>query len=244
MAVGIGSEVAWYCPSLDTAGDGTGTLTDLVNGNDGTITNATWETDTGSGGTRALDFSSGYVTIPNSGDLAFGFDPWWFSIWFKLDSTASLQMILDKGFNTGGITRFYFLLLNSTTFRIFTGDVATSLEFGVPSGYLNTWVNVIFQRDGAVVGAWVDGTIADTYGSLSLGRTFTNADILSLGDRSDQTNAFPMSGRLDDTRFGTGVLSSEDIANLSSQRAYQPGGACLWDGCSDGVWTSWSDNWA
>lgn len=242
MAVGIGSEVAWYCPSLDTAGDGTGTLTDLINGNDGAITNATWETDTGSGGTRALEFTNGYVTVPNNGDLAFDVDPYWFSTWFKLSSTASLQMILDKGFDTGGSSRTFFILLNSTTFRIWPGDAGAVLDFSVAS-YQNNWVNVIYQRQGAVVTAWANGTQVSTNAALPVPKDMTNADNLSLGSRSDETTAF-MIGRLDDTRFGTGVLSSEDIANLSSQRAYQPGGACLWDGCNDGVWTSWSDNWA
>lgn len=214
----VGSEVALYLPSLDDSGNGTGTLNDLVNSNDGTITGATWQADTDNGGVRALEFSSDYVTVSNSGDFAFGFDPWWFSCWFKLTSTTAIQVILDKGFNTGGITRFYLLLLNTTTFRIFTGDVSTSLEFTVSGGYVNNWVNVIFQRNGADVTAWVNGSVADTYGSLSLGRSFTNADVLSIGDRSDRTGAFPMTGRVDEVRFGTGVLAAKDIAILNSRR--------------------------
>lgn len=214
----VGSEVALYLPSLDDSGNGTGTLNDLVNSNDGTITGATWQADTDNGGVRALEFSNDKVTVSNSSDFAFGTDPWWFSCWFKLTSSATIQMILDKGYNTGGPTRFYFMLLNSTTFRIWTGDVGTSLEFGVTGGFVNNWVNVIFQRDGAVLGAWVNGTIADTFGSLSLSRDFTNTDILSMGTRGDQTNTFPMVGRLDEVRFGTGVLTSGQIAKLSSQR--------------------------
>lgn len=52
--------IAAWIPSLDTAGNGTTTLTDLVGSNHGTLTNmdaaTDWVADTGAGGVRALDF--------------------------------------------------------------------------------------------------------------------------------------------------------------------------------------------
>lgn len=212
----VGSEVALYSPSLDDDGNGTGTLTDLVNSNDGTITGATWETDTDNGGVRALEFSNDYVTASNSGDFAFGTDPFWFSVWFKLTSTASLQMILDKGFDTGTTTRFFFILLNSTQYRFWAGDLTGSLTF-TASGYLNTWTNAICQRNGTSMSAYINGSLAASGTSQPIGQSLTNNDNLSIGSRSDQTTAF-MAGRVDEVRLGTGVLTSGQIAKLSSKR--------------------------
>lgn len=215
MSYLVGSEVALYLPSLDDSGNGTGTLTDLVNSNDGTITGATWETDTDNGGKRALEYSSDYVTVSNSGDFAFGTDPVWFSCWFKLTSTSQ-QMILDKGYNTGNTTRLFFILLNSTTYRIYPGDTPAALDF-TASGYLNDWVNVIFQRNGVTVTAWVNGSQAAQKTNLPSGKDLTNSDNLVIGARSDATTAF-FSGRVDEARFGTGVLTAQQIAKLSSRR--------------------------
>lgn len=212
----VGSEVALYSPSLDDDGNGTGTLTDLVGSNDGVITGATWPTDTDNGGVRALEFSSDYVTVPNSGDFAFGTDPFWFSVWFKL-TTTSTQMILDKGYNTGNPSRIFFLLLNSTTYRIYPGDTPAALDF-TASGYLNTWTNVRFQRQGAVVTSWVGNTQALQKTNLNASKDLTNTDILSIGDRGDQTGTFPLAGRVDDCRFGTGVLTSSEHEILASKR--------------------------
>lgn len=66
----------WWCPSLDTSGNGTTTLTDLSgNGNNGTLTNmdagTDWVADTDSGGVRALDFDGSNDRIANFSDAAF-----------------------------------------------------------------------------------------------------------------------------------------------------------------------------
>ncbi len=77
---------AWI-PSLDTAGNGTTTLNDLIGSRDGTLTNmatpaSNWVADTGAGGVRRLDFDdtndlatlgSGAI-LPSSGGLAIS---WW-----------------------------------------------------------------------------------------------------------------------------------------------------------------------
>lgn len=214
MAYRVGSEVAIYSPSED-AGSGS-TLPDLVGSNDGTITNGTREADTDSGGTTALELSSGHVVVPNSGDFAFGTDPFWYSVWFKLTSTASSQMILDKGFDTGNTTRFFFLLRDSTTWRFYSGGTMLPTDVAA-SGYLNNWVNVIFQRDGGTVAGWINGSQVFTSSAISPAAVFTNTDNLSIGSRSDQTTSF-MAGRVDEVRLGTGVLTSGQIAKLSSQR--------------------------
>jgi hypothetical protein len=76
---------AWI-PSLDTAGNGTTTLNDLIGSRHGTLTNmdagTDWVSDTGAGGVRALDFDDtndfatlgAGIVLPGSGGLAIS---WW-----------------------------------------------------------------------------------------------------------------------------------------------------------------------
>lgn len=212
----VGTEVALYSASQDDAGDGTGTLNDLVGSNNGTISGATWEEDTEAGGARALEFSNDFVTVANSGDFAFGVDAFWFSTWFKLSASTSLQMIFDKGFDTGNDTRLFLILLDSTTFRLSLGTSENAVDFAA-SGYLNTWVNIIGQRSARNVSAYVGGTLLGSSTTLPLATSLTNTDDLTIGARSDHTTAF-LAGRVDEVRFGTGVLTAADIAKLSSSR--------------------------
>lgn len=215
MSFLVGSEIALYSPSQDNEGNGTETLNDLVGSNNGMISGATWQEDTEAGGVRALEFSNDYIFVSNSGDFAFGADPFWFSVWFKLTSTDQ-QMILDKGFDTGTTTRLFFILLNSTQYRFWAGDLTGSLTF-TASGYLNTWTNAICQRNGTSMAAYINGNLAASGTSQPIGQSLTNNDNLSIGSRSDQTTNF-MKGRVDEVRFGTGVLTAADIAKLSSSR--------------------------
>lgn len=67
--------IAAWIPSLDTAGNGTTTLIDLVGDNHGTLTDmdaaTDWVADTDSGGVRALDFdgTNDHVVMTYGGDL-------------------------------------------------------------------------------------------------------------------------------------------------------------------------------
>jgi hypothetical protein len=103
--------VAAWCPSLDTAGNGTTTLTDLSgNGNNGTLTNmdaaTDWVADTAAGGVRALDFDgvndyvdcgASVLNLQNSQDFTI-------SMWFQTRTIALTQLILSqRNNNPGGV---------------------------------------------------------------------------------------------------------------------------------------------
>ncbi len=86
---GIGDELAWWCPSLDSSGNGTGTVNDLAgNGNDATLLNMSpeasrWVADTTSGGVRAIDFDGGmqHASAEDSGLLLSGKSAATISLW-------------------------------------------------------------------------------------------------------------------------------------------------------------------
>jgi len=109
----------WWCPSLDTAGNGTTTLTDLSgNGNNGTLTNmdaaTDWVADTDNGGVRALDFD---VAVDNQYVTTADIDSTVITIgaWVKPVSKYQFAGVLSKRRSStawgmdlqGGSTRFY-----------------------------------------------------------------------------------------------------------------------------------------
>lgn len=99
--------VSVWIPSLDTAGNGTTTLTDLVGSSNGTLTNmdaaTDWVADTDAGGVRALDFdgvNDSVVAAGTSLTVASGFS---ISCWVKVASNSqsgSFVKIGPSGFGT------------------------------------------------------------------------------------------------------------------------------------------------
>jgi hypothetical protein len=95
--------IAAWIPSLDDAGNGTTTLTDLVGDRNGTLTNfaltgstSNWVADTGSGGVRALvtDGTNDYVSM-GTGFATFSASlPFSVSAWVK--TTKSTQIVVSK----------------------------------------------------------------------------------------------------------------------------------------------------
>ena len=105
----------WWCPSLDTAGNGTTTLTDLSgNGNDGTLTNmdaaTDWVADTDNGGVRALDFDGINDRIAAFSDGAVNRviegSTWTVSFWSKPSAVAIALSFSDIS-TTSRWTGFY-----------------------------------------------------------------------------------------------------------------------------------------
>ena len=96
--------VAVWCPSRDTLGNGTTTLTDLVGSSNGTLTNmdpaTDWVSDTDAGGIRALDFdgSDDFVSLGNTTSLtstAFSVSFW--MRWNGVDANVNRGLIGKYG---------------------------------------------------------------------------------------------------------------------------------------------------
>jgi hypothetical protein len=215
---------AWI-PSLDTAGNGTTTLNDLIGSRDGTLTNmdagSDWVADTGAGGVRALDFdaTNDYATlgsgvvVPSSGGLAI-------SWWEKVSATAG---------------PFH------SRFRFYTGSQA----FFVFRSTMAAYATLSFSRDGVASslrcagamslatasGSWVHFMISGTAGAnsttpanWSLYENGVSKTIDAGGEFSSQTANVNQIGwdsllsgagcLLDDVRVFHQSLDSSDVAYL------------------------------
>jgi len=205
-AVNSKEPIAAWIPSLDTAGNGTTTLTDFIGSKTGTLTNfaltgstSNWVADTGAGGVRALDHdgSNDIVALASAVDLLSG--NFGVSGWFK-------QVVLSGGdVLIGAASPFYLIVVDATTIYMYLSGGFSSLSHG---GAITTgvWNHYCISRSGTTITWYINGT--------SLG-TRTNSGLMtfsSLGGYSTGTGTFQ--GRLDDIRVFDQSLDSSDVSYL------------------------------
>lgn len=210
--------LVWHgSPSLDTAGNGTTTLTEFVAGNDGTLTNmdagSDWVSDTDSGGVRALEFdgTNDYVNVAGSvQDELHGLSAASMSFWWKRPSGSA-----SIGFVASNNNRFEVIWVGGVLyFTIENG----ALNFPYCSEPSTSWVHVVCVFDGTQgtatnrVKAWVNGsqkTLTGGTGSpTTLSSAFTN---FRLG--RDNSNRY-QTGRVDAVRLYNRALTTDEIATL------------------------------
>lgn len=213
--VGIGGEVAWWCPSLDPAKTGS-VLTDLIAGNNATLTNmalsgsaSNWVADASSGGNTAIDLDgvNDYGSIGSSIAVLNLASPFSVSAWYRTTAAATYQMIFSN-------QSVYMGLYNS---KVFVQNGATWVSNG-GTVTANTWQHVVYLHTGSAMQCYLNGSAAGSVASAAAGGSSTK---LNLGMYYNNTIA-PFKGRLDDVRVFSRVLSAGEITDLASQRGYQP----------------------
>ena len=241
MPTGFGGEVLWWCPSLDTAGNGTTTLTDLsASGYNGTLTNmdaaTDWVADTGSGGVRALDFdgANDYVAGPSTAVQSLSVAS--VSFWVKTTTEPGLAFSIykqnDIGFGlfiglgqnlTGAFTNellTFARIVSGTTTNQAAYTTATRTEL-----FDGNWHHVCMIFDSAYT-LYLDGTSKSlsfsgpNNGAFSSGITGLNRVTIAARDVSG--SRVPLLGRMDDIRVFDRAISASEITALASKRGYEP----------------------
>ena len=198
--------VAAWCPSLDTAGNGTTTLTDLVGSNNGTLTNmdaaTDWVADTDAGGVRALDFdgNSDYVTSSLAGTGTSGS----ISVWAKFRTLAEGTHAVF--FSGAGSYTLINQIGSSCYFYWYTGGTTLTKTSAFT---VDTWHHIVMTADGTTVKGYIDGLLVVS----GAGTQNWNATSSAIGGWSGQT-ARTIDGRLDDIRIFNTALDSSDAAAL------------------------------
>lgn len=227
-AVNSKEPVAAWIPSLDTAGNGTTTLTDLVGttGN-GTLVNlaltgstSNWVADTSSGGVRAIacDGADDYVSIPT----VFQASVKSLSFWVK--GVAQLDNRILSGGNNGSATPVYGLgsgNSNTAKLRAFIrSDGGTSLvnAESTITVFDNAWHHVVWIDNAGTVSLYVDGVLDGTSFNYTPATLTTNVAAIAALRRTSL--AFYFSGRFDDIRaFHTTPLDAADVSYLNNSGA-------------------------
>ena len=232
-AVNEKEPIAAWIPSLDTAGNGTTVLTDLVGttGN-GTLTNmdaaTDWVADTDAGGVRALDFDGANDKILfGAGAVVSTSVAFSFSCWVKSTNlTTNLYPKVATFQSAQGTTPFEITLSAQTGYQ----GVAIGSD-GVSWGrFLNgvSWVNIAWQHivvtysgaSGTTAGSfriYVNGAVV-TPSSAGAFSALTNGTCLGAAVAGGGSNL--LLGRLDDLRFWSAtVLDSSDVSYLYNSGA-------------------------
>jgi hypothetical protein len=210
--------IAAWIPSLDTAGNGTTTLTDLVGSNDGTLTNMDAATDwVVDDAKTALDFDgvndfvqSAFVATP----------PVSMSAWVYLRSTSVNQSIMQIAKISGEVAtsqqNFRIMFLSPSRFAcVVQNNTASALvDYSIA---LSGWhhVGAVFTRDGSTdtCTLYVDGINRGT-DSGDGDAILPTATLLGIGSRVNGSKIIPMDGLGDDFRIWGQALTDEDFAAL------------------------------
>jgi hypothetical protein len=222
--------VSVWCPSRDTAGNGTTTLTDLVGSNNGTLTNfaltgstSNWVADTNAGGIRAIaaDGSNDFVS---ASAVTFASATW--SLWLlhngsnnsadiwsnRVGGTAGTVPGFVVGANGTSDGQWFFFVDTGSSYRAYQTSTRTSLFAN------NTWTHLMMTYN-ASTGAmtiFVNGTnVTSSLNILGSGATGTvsSSSALIFFARPSLTGR-NLGGRGDDFRLFNQVLDSTDAAYL------------------------------
>ena len=205
--------VAAWVPSLDTAGNGTTSLIDLVGDNHGTLTNmdaaTDWVADTDAGGVRALDFdgvndrvlianSSTFDSLPNLS----------ISCWIKTTYDSGSHAIISKraSYSYSGIPFEQMIASNVSQLRVandFTTNGSGAISF-------NQWVFITGTWDGITVNNYIDGLF--TFAFTRTKSYSQNTQPIAIGSHPNGSESYV--GLLDDIRIFNTVLTADDIAYL------------------------------
>ncbi|HVY08171.1 MAG TPA: LamG-like jellyroll fold domain-containing protein [Burkholderiales bacterium] len=210
MGVVLSPESSWAQTGLVAAysfNEGSGTkLTDVSgNGNNGTISGATWTTSGKFGSALTFNGSSAKVTIPDAASLRLA-NGMTLEAWvYPTKAPTGWRAVVDK--NVDG---YYLMASTDVGNRVGTGGtwVAGNQNTIGPSALpINTWTHLAATFDGATVRLFVNGVQVASQAQTS--PLATTNGTLQIGADSYPTEYF--AGRIDEVRVYNRALSAADI---------------------------------
>jgi hypothetical protein len=222
--------VAAWIPSLDTAGNGTTTLTDLVGSNNGTLTNmdaaTDWVADTDAGGVRALDTdgTNDYIATTYDSNVIQNTVTFGLSMWVNRSDT-SRRRILGSTLSTA--EKGFFLMVengigfgnNALRLVITRGNLGDVLEYRSPDAAISTgWTHVcVVGLGGTSVAMYVNGAavaVSTHHTGSWTAPTGASDRTLNLIRANAASTSIPFYGRIDDWRLFAVSFDSSDVSYL------------------------------
>jgi len=214
--------VAAWVPSRDTAGNGTTTLTDLIGGSNGTLTNmdaaTDWVADTDAGGVRAIqtDGTAEWIALGDFGPLPVSGG---LSLWTRPDSVyvaANQNLFGTNGFasnsrgfrlerSSNGVSN---LLVGNDT-----GSFPSSANiFGLGTIAADAWTHIVIAWNTSTnrITAWTNGTVRVNNATNSF--WVSNLSDLRLGIGFNTLRGY--GGKHDDIRLFNVSIDATDVTDL------------------------------
>jgi len=209
----LGSEVSIWCPSLDTAGNGTTTLTDLVSTRHISLVNMSgsdWVADTNNGGVRALQFNG--TNKRGTCTFSVGLNDLTLSLWFFVASKTVFSRLMEVDY----INSFW--VGQNDANAVGGGALCQNSPYGSFSNFTaNQWNHVLVTRNAGTNRCFVNGSNA---GSSNHARPTTTTATGTLGIGAIPNGSNGTACKLDDIRIFSRVLSGAEITALASKRGY------------------------
>jgi len=229
--------------------DGLGTtLSAITGGINGTITNATWSTDTPfrkrfavREQNNSIQFhgDSDDVSVPSSTTLNVGTGDFSMSFWMKAIKTGANNFVMGKLTSTAVPGwDIYIGATGRTVFKIYEG---TSSSFATTDDSFDDsiWHHCVMTRSDNTVTAYIDGIFKKTNSAMPTGVNLDNTKNLYFGSRNGTSNDF--TGELTDIRFYKGLaMTQTQIQDLYLSNVDPQTPTAHWD-FSDGSGTTLTD---
>ncbi|MCP4048207.1 MAG: LamG domain-containing protein, partial [Gammaproteobacteria bacterium] len=163
-------------------------------GNNGTVTNATWNATGGHDGKGAYEFG-GHTSYIEVTDVPVDATAGAYSVWINANSVNRSEGIID----TGGFDIFKW----GTDLR-FRGDITIDIS----SWNDNEWHHLAYTWENSTATAYIDGVAVGTGNN-----TIVSPQPIKIG-ALDGNNGWCFSGTIDDVQIFNQTLSTEQIANI------------------------------
>lgn len=224
MPTGIGGEVVWFCPTLDDSPDDLSGNANhgTYNGGMGTVA------DTSNGGTRAYSFNGSNQAISlTSTEIQQITTTGSFSAWVYLDTsvTSGFRTIFDRSttWTPGTIALLYSASFSRLEFVTNTNGKDGFARYTItPSNFTGQWWHVCGVLGGGNVTLYLNASQVAQDSTAAVPTTSTSQFV----GATNITNS-EWVGKIDDFRAFDRVLSSTEITDLASRRAYEPSSAGL-----------------
>jgi hypothetical protein len=187
------------------------------NGNNGTMTSATW---VGGKYGKALNFNNtGMIDVGGASTYNITSGGLTISAWVKLNSLPNAYLAVVAKDNPGGESYWFGISNGANRLQLeATANGSTQVQiFGSQSFLADKWYHIVGQWDGSYLRLYQDGVAVGTPTAFT-GPIFSNTGSnLIIGKSFRFGNQFP--GIIDDVRIYNRALSATEISNLYKQGA-------------------------
>lgn len=216
------SPIAVWCPSLDTSGNGTSTVSDLAGSTPiSLISSPTWTADTGSGGVRAVEFNAmgtQWGRGSGVGALTSGATALSLSLWAKpLGSIAFNKGIAGvwSGQGGNGVNQFALVWWSSSNMLLAAvNNSGTQVNTTTSNTFsINTWYHIVAVISSTTQTVYVNGSSVGS--SSRSGTVQSSTEGMAIGGYTGSNNG---NQRIDDARLFLAELTSTDVSALYTRQ--------------------------
>lgn len=192
-----------------------------VGTNNGTATNVTWAA--GKFSDCGVFNGTAWIELIDSSDFTFDANNFAYSIWLKRGTIGTTQIFSGQanpaGTNAGTSLSLRFQPDNKIGVSVIFSDLTSNyVDTGVVINDITTWHNVIFQRNGANLEVYLDGSLSYTGVSFFGVKAINNSTTKWSFGRPGELNTVYFNGNMDEINlWKSRKLTGTEITELQTK---------------------------